>query len=416
MIIANAIFYNGQSADKVYLGENLVWEKQTTPPTPTYGSKTFAGKFTDSSTSDKWLWWVNGKSGVEKATNIADKVDPTTKEFNFDYDGTLTSCKYMFGGNSSYSRHERIDHIPDTSQVTDMSWMFASCNDLKSVNLADLDTSQVTNMSCMFASCQALTSLDVSNFDTSKATNMNSMFASCQALTSLDVSNFDTSKATNMNSMFSSCKALTSLDVSNFDTSKVTNMSWMFHDCRSLTTLDVSNFDTSNVTSMCEMFASCQALTSLDVSNFDTSKVTNIDNMFNDCRSLTTLDLSNFDTSNVTSIYKMFYDCRSLTTLDLSNFDTSKVVMPFDMFYSCLALTTLLGPITGIGLNWGDNYKTFDLRYSPLDNASAMVFINGLAEVTTAKTIQFKASTYDTLTPEQIAVATSKGWNVVRSA
>lgn len=163
MIIANGIFYDGTEAEKVYLGENLVWEKQTTPPTPTYGSKTFAGKFTDSSTSDNWLWWVNGASGTNNATNIADKVDPTTKEFNFDYNGTLTSCKFMFGGNSSYSKYERIDHIPDTSQVTDMSWMFGNCNDLKSVNLADLYTSQVTNMSYMFNSCLALTSLDLSD-------------------------------------------------------------------------------------------------------------------------------------------------------------------------------------------------------------------------------------------------------------
>lgn len=41
-----------------------------------------------------------------------------------------------------------------------------------------------------------------------------------------------------------------------------------------------------------------------------------------------------------------------------------------------------------------------------------MVLINGLANVTTAKTITFKTSTYNTLTEEQKAVATSKGWTI----
>lgn len=320
MIIANAIFYNGQSADKVYIGENLVREKQTTPPTPTYGSKTFAGKFTDSSTSDNWLWWVNGASGTNNATNIADKVDPTTKEFNFDYNGTLTSCKYMFGGNSSYNRYERIDHIPDTSQVTDMSWMFANCNDLKSVNLADLDTSQVTNM----------------------------------------------------RNMFSSCKALTSLDLSNLDTSQVTNMSYMFNDCRQLISLDASNLDTSKVTNMIKLFYDCEKLKTVNLFGWDMSKCNDQRMMFG---------------TTYSSMYKGYY-----------------------------SLKTVLGPITGIGASWDDSTTAFSMEYCSLDNASAMVFINGLAEVTTAKNITFSQTTYDTLTDEQISVATSKGWNVVRSA
>lgn len=326
MIIANAVFYGGTEAEKVYLGENLVWEKSSTPPTPTYGSKTFAGKFLDSSTSSDWRWWVDGKS-----TSIADKVNPTTKKFNFDYNGTLTTGKYLFNGNSSYSRFERIDHIPDTSQVTDMSWMFTNNNDLLELNVSDLNTSQ----------------------------------------------------ATKMDYMFSNCKKITNLDVSNFDTSKVTNMAEMFYGCAGLTTIDVSNFDTSKVTNMGSMFNCCCALTSLDLSNFDTSKVTYLRQMFSYCNSLTLLNLSGFDLSNNREMVGTFWDC--------------------------YVLSTVLGPIVGISGN-------LDLRYSPLTNASAMVFINGLAEVTEARTITFKASTYDTLTPEQIAVATSKGWNVVRSA
>ena len=65
-------------------------------------------------------------------------------------------------------------------------------------------------------------------FDTSNVTNMNYMFSGCSSLQSLDLSNFDTSNVTNMGSMFNGCSSLQSLDLSNFDTSKVTNMDGMF--------------------------------------------------------------------------------------------------------------------------------------------------------------------------------------------
>ena len=70
--------------------------------------------------------------------------------------------------------------------------------------------------------------------NTSNVTNMRGMFATCHSLTSLDVSSFDTSGVTNMSSMFQNCRSLTSLDLSGFDTSKVTNMEYMFEDCNAL--------------------------------------------------------------------------------------------------------------------------------------------------------------------------------------
>ena len=229
----------------------------------------------------------------------------------------------------------------DTSQVTNMNSMFASCRSLTSLDVSKFNTSQVTNMSYMFNQCRNLTSLDVSKFDTSKVTDMYYMFYSCSSLTSLDVSKFDTSQVTDMRYMFGSCKSLTSLDVSKFDTSKVTNMGFMFYECSSLTSLDVSKFNTSQVTNMGSMFSFCSSLTSLEVSKFDTSQVTNMSWMFEYCESLTSLDVSNFDTSKVTNMSWMFAYCSRLTSLDVSKFDTSKVTNMSWMFYSCSSLTTI---------------------------------------------------------------------------
>ena len=244
-------------------------------------------------------------------------------------DDTATNTLYIQGNGGVSANY-------DSSYLF---YIFSKLTEIENLNL--FDTSQVTNMRYMFYRCSNLTSLDVSKFDTSQVTNMYRMFYECNSLTSLDVSEFDTSKVTNMNGMFLRCSSLTELDVSNFNTSNVTDMEQMFFGCSSLTELDISNFKTSNVTDMNGIFSSCKKLTSLDVSKFDTSKIRNMGGMFSGCRSLTSLDLSKFDTSNVTSMYKMFYGCSSLTSLDLSNFDTSKVTNMQSMFDSCISLTSL---------------------------------------------------------------------------
>ncbi len=165
-----------------------------------------------------------------------------------------------------------------------------------------------------------LTEIDIRQFDTSEVKNMSRMFASCYSLTSLDLSNFNTSHVTDMSRMFYGSGYLTSLDLSNFDTSHVTDMSAMFIGCGRLVSLDLKNFNTSKVHEMEEMFASCSALASLDLSHFNTSEVTNMSSMFKGCSKLTSLDLSNFDTSIVNDMSSMFNGCSDLTSLDLSSF------------------------------------------------------------------------------------------------
>ena len=96
-------------------------------------------------------------------------------------------------------------------------WFFRLKN-LKEISgmQTHLDTSNVTDISYMFYYCSGLTILDVSKFNTKNAINMECMFLGCSGLTLLDVSNFDTSKVTSMYQMFYNCSKLTSLDVSNF--------------------------------------------------------------------------------------------------------------------------------------------------------------------------------------------------------
>ena len=221
----------------------------------------------------------------------------------------------------------------DTSQVTNMSYMFDGMRNLTTLNLSNFNTSKVTNMRFMFFHASNLTSLNLSNFDTSRVTDMQYMFSYVSNLTSLNLSNFDTSRVTDMQYMFSYASNLTSLNLSNFDTSKVTNMRYMFYGMSNLAILNLSSFDTSKVTNMNAMFYDVHSLITLNLSNFDTSKVTNMSYMFYGMRNLTTLNLSSFDTSKVTDMEAMFANMSSLISLNLSNFDTSKVTSMGRIFF-----------------------------------------------------------------------------------
>ncbi|EGT2001893.1 BspA family leucine-rich repeat surface protein [Listeria monocytogenes] len=271
----------------------------------------------------------------------------------------VTSFRSAFEGQLALGKVIiRDNYYPETSFLTNIKRMFASCSKISELDVSGLNTSSVTDMEYVFAGPVVLEKLDVSNFDTSSVTNMRGMFAGCRSLEELDVSHFDTSSVTNMNYMFQYCELLEKLDVSHFDTSSVTNMHYMFGGCNSLEALDVSHFDTSSVTTMETMFAGCNSLEALDVSNFNTSSVTNMKTMFNGCNSLEELDLSNFDTSSVTTMASMFKDCTALKSLYLDNFTDAAIMT--DMFKGTTSLTYLfvshnLSTFTSLeNTNWYD--------------------------------------------------------------
>ncbi len=79
-------------------------------------------------------------------------------------------------------------------------------------------------------------------FDTSNVTNMTYMFYNCKALTSINISSFNTENVTDMNHMFSECSSLSNLDLSNFDLTSLSddlNHDSMLQDCTSLQTINI---------------------------------------------------------------------------------------------------------------------------------------------------------------------------------
>ena len=325
--------------------------------------------------------------------------------------------------------------------TTTYDWFFGMHNLRSITGISNLNTSEVTNMAFMFQSCDLLTSLDLSHFNTSKVTDMSGMFANSTGLTSLDLSSFNTSRVTKMRNMFSSCSNLRTIYVgSGWNTASVTASSNMFTNCTSLvggqgttynssnptdktyahidggtsnpgyftrgteayacytssnttltfyydslrssrpgTTYDLNTDDfntdweddgtNANVTKVvfdpsfanarptttCDWFYNMKNLQSITgLSYLNTSEVTNMNWMFMECYKLTSLDLSHFNTSKVISMTQMFTYCIGLTSLDLSHFNTSKVTQMNKMFYNSTNLRTIY-----VGNGWSTAAVTY---------------------------------------------------------
>ena len=115
------------------------------------------------------------------------------------------------------------------------SFMFSGCENLKYITgLKNLDTSNVKDMSYMFANCIKMKWIDLSKFNTSKLKDMVGMFQFCSKLVALNISNFNISKVKNTSRMFQYCTDLITLTISNFDTTKIKKKNRMFYKCESL--------------------------------------------------------------------------------------------------------------------------------------------------------------------------------------
>lgn len=182
----------------------------------------------------------------------------------FEYNSPVSSGTLLSTSDSPYPIYGNLDgttwrvstFVSKMNANPNCSSMFREKRYIATINFGEgFNTSNVTDMNYMFWACNSLINIDVSSFNTGNVTNMSYMFNNCQNLENLDLSSFNTSKVTNMEAMFSYGYGLSSLDLSNFNTSSVTNMMWMFSDCHNLTSLDLSGFDMSNVTIkiyMCE--------------------------------------------------------------------------------------------------------------------------------------------------------------------
>ena len=203
-----------------------------------------------------------------------------------------------------------------TNQITDISKMFAECEELYSFpGLSKLKIDTVTNISNLFKNCKFSKLPDISSWNTSNIINMSGLFTGCLILKSLpDISNWDTSKVTDLSSIFSGCKSLEQLpDISKWNTSEVKTMKKMFEECSNLKELpEISKWDVKNVKNMSHMFYGCKSILTLpDISKWNTEQVTDMSMMFYNCSGLNSLpDLNKWSVSNLKTKSDIFTGCK----------------------------------------------------------------------------------------------------------
>lgn len=156
-------------------------------------------------------------------------------------------------------------------------------------------------------------------------------------------------------------------------------------------------------------FYGCFNLESVDLSDIaPANKPRTLNGLCRSCGKLQSADFSGLDTSNATNYTQIFDGCSRLTTLNISSWNMSKIYTFSVPFRGCVRLTDLK---FGYGLR-----KSLDLRDSKLlTHESALSVINGLDNIETNETVTFAAQVYSSLSEEEIAMATSKGWSVVKT-
>ena len=361
--------------------------------------------YTDVTLAKNGWYTASNKAQITKAV-IEEVISPT-------------SCVRFFDGMSGMTTIENIENLK-MDNATSTFTMFQLCKALTSVgDISNWHVSNVTNMRAMFSNCEALTSVgDLSNWDVANVTDMSGMFAYCNALASIgDISKWDVANVTDMSGMFETCSALTSIgNLHNWNVGNVTDMAWMFNQCYALTSIgDISRWDVANVTNMTAMFNSNDSskpliLTSIgDISGWDVSNVTDMSFIFRGCTSLDKLNLSSWNTSKVTTMYEAFSNF--IAWDKYTDFSIPKINVPpipkdcnvdhaFSFDYS---LTTIESS--------GKISKSLNFQWSPLTHDSAMVLINAL-DSENVGTLTLSTATKETLSEEEIAIATGKGWTI----
>lgn len=198
--------------------------------------------------------------------------------------------------------------------------------------------------------------------DTSERTSMDYTFAYCSNLEEIPL--LDTSNVETMTYMFDECNKLKEIPL--LDTSNVTDMGWMFRNCKSLT--KIPKLNTSMVKSFRQMFSGCNNLIEIPV--LDASKVTNINAVLTSCSKLTTFG----GFANIGKAYP--------TTLGANN------------------------SMGSVGLT-----SCRQLTHESLINVFNNLYDIASIGVATQK-VNLGSINIDKVTPEDILIATNKGWTV----
>lgn len=329
-------------------------------------------------------WYIEGELKKNVTTVVFDKSFAAASP---------TTCKSWFNGFLQLTEIKGIKNL-NTSNVSDMAYMFAGCSNLKSVDLTYMNLQNVEDMSYMFYYCLALNTVYLKGLNTYNVKYMNSMFEFCTSLGYLDLSSFNTQNVQNVQKMFFQCRSLKAIYASPMfvvNITKPTSKADMFSGCYNLASESMSykpayvNGDYAKIDrgyfldatylkqwvklndktitlyygykkTLCEgegeyklddwLNKNKEKSKPFTKATFDESFALNqpisCEYWFYNYTKLEEIEnLHYLNTSKVTTMHGMFFHCNCLKSLDLSAFETSNVKDFAYLFYSCKRLESL---------------------------------------------------------------------------
>jgi len=240
--------------------------------------------------------------------------------------------------------------------------------------------------------------------------NNERVVGTAEALTSIDVA------ATGIKFGYSTFTQIPSY----FDFSNVIDMNHMFANASKLLS-PPSATNLPNIKDFQYAFNSCSALTEIPL--YNTQDVSSFQNTFYGCAALTEIPPLNFD--NVVNYRYMCYGCYKLVTVPAIN--SAKIngdipsIVAYSPFYSCSKLENF-GGFTNLGQGYtGSSNKNFYMGsiLQALTRESMLNVFNGLYDMnlntsyTGTPSLYVSKYAYQKCLPEDIAIATTKGWTIV---
>lgn len=343
-------------------GDGHVTEHVTGNATHTY---TNAGTYTVSITGT----FPSIKVGYNIAgTNMADLINSIEQWGDIEW----SSMKFAF-----YRCKNLVVNatdVPDLSNVTSLSYMFANTTNIGNPDFNNWDTSNITSMEYMFYKSNF--NGNVENWDISNVKTTYYMFFQNYQFNK-PLNNWNTTNITNTKAMF--CNALSfNQPLNNWDVSSVTDMSKMFQGATNFNG-DISTWNMSNVKNTSNMFRLASAFNQ-NIESWDVSNVINMTRMFEGATNFNQ-PLDNWDVSKVAFTKFMFKNATAFNQ-PLNSWDTSKVRQVIEMFHGATSFN------------------------QPLDNWDVSLVVNNLNTDNNGFKLLFKGATSFN---QDIA---SWGWNL----
>lgn len=244
--------------------------------------------------------WIENSILYVKAVNNCDIVAPENMNDFFSENSNILSIT--------------IENM-DTGFSTTMSKVFMNCKNLKKIVLS-WNMYKVTDISYMFANCYQLKEFKIELKSAYQIKDASYMYQNCKQLKKYTDSNINMYTVETVEGMFQGCEQLELFSISS-RTANLKNSSFMFQDCLNLEDVNLSTFYTSNLTEAQYMFNNCQLINMIDISSFDTSMLKNTDYMFANCTQLNTILVSSgWNTEKIQTSTNMFYASYNLPFYD----------------------------------------------------------------------------------------------------